>query len=174
MTKICGHCKIEKDISMFYSNKATKDNLSGNCKECKNQQNRKYEKENIEKIRLLKKKWRKNNPEKNLKSIKKSRLKKPDKYKMINRNHCFRTRARIKLIETDIDFNYLLKLKEEIKICSLCGTALNDIMYDSAQYNLDHIIPLSRKGTHSKDNIRYICRKCNLQKSNKLEKTNAI
>jgi hypothetical protein len=33
--------------------------------------------------------------------------------------------------------------------------------------NLDHVIPLSRGGTHTCDNLQCLCRACNLQKSDK-------
>lgn len=36
---------------------------------------------------------------------------------------------------------------------------------DDLYPNLDHIIPLSKGGTHTKDNVQCLCRACNLEKS---------
>ena len=44
------------------------------------------------------------------------------------------------------------------------------MLLKDVQRYLDHIIPLSTGGTHSKTNIQYICGKCNLIKGYKTEK----
>ena len=49
MNRICTKCKIVKDISMFYRNKAKKDGRQSHCKMCHNE------------ITI---KWRNNNPDK--------------------------------------------------------------------------------------------------------------
>jgi 5-methylcytosine-specific restriction endonuclease McrA len=45
-------------------------------------------------------------------------------------------------------------------VCASCGTS-DDIA-------IDHIIPLSRGGSNTKENIRPLCRACNVSKSNKM------
>lgn len=50
------------------------------------------------------------------------------------------------------------------RTCYLCGrSGLPD-----AEIHLDHVIPLSRGGTHTYDNIRVACAPCNYRKSNRL------
>lgn len=46
--------------------------------------------------------------------------------------------------------------------CPLCGVEFSDTPHDPAQRNLDHIIPLAAGGAHVRENVRVICRKCNL------------
>lgn len=43
--------------------------------------------------------------------------------------------------------------------CHLCGKACRD-----EEIHLDHLIPLSRGGTHAPENLRVACAKCNLEK----------
>jgi len=62
---------------------------------------------------------------------------------------------------TDITVNYILDLKKKIKNCSTCNVILGSKAGDT-QRNLDHIIPLGVGGLHVKNNVRYLCRKCNL------------
>jgi 5-methylcytosine-specific restriction endonuclease McrA len=47
--------------------------------------------------------------------------------------------------------------KESGGICSYCGKRSDDL-------TADHIIPLSRGGTHTLDNIVVVCRSCNSRK----------
>lgn len=52
---------------------------------------------------------------------------------------------------------------EEFGICGICGTTA-----DMNDWHLDHIIPLSRGGQHTRNNVQVSHPKCNLSKGNKL------
>lgn len=53
--------------------------------------------------------------------------------------------------------------------CPLCGTLLNyRIGRTPASAEVDHIIPHSRGGTDTPDNVRIICRRCNQSRGNGL------
>lgn len=52
--KICSKCKLEKDKSLFYNNRARKDGLSNYCKECKSL----GEKESLEKCKIWYNEWK--------------------------------------------------------------------------------------------------------------------
>lgn len=56
-------------------------------------------------------------------------------------------------------------------ICRACGvkTSRSGGTTDPKYPNLDHVIPLSKGGTHSLDNCQLLCRKCNSEKRNRLE-----
>lgn len=47
-------------------------------------------------------------------------------------------------------------------ICPRCGRKTD-------KFTKDHIIPLSRGGTNSLDNLQPLCQRCNVQKSNLYE-----
>lgn len=59
---------------------------------------------------------------------------------------------------------------ERDPLCHLCGceTVIGDghDPTDARYANADHLIPISRGGRHSIENVRIACRKCNLAKSN--------
>jgi hypothetical protein len=193
--KFCPCCKEQKNNTEFYTNNKKKDRLSCYCKVCEKEKVKKWQSKNLSKVREATKKWKKenrdkvayhnrswteNNREKSCEKAKKWKMKNlekasnipknwrknnREKYLASNKNSSHRRRVNYK--ETDINVNFLLTLKEETKNCSICGTALNNVQHSPSQYNLDHIIPLIVGGKHSKDNVRYICRKCNLSRKRK-------
>lgn len=62
----------------------------------------------------------------------------------------------------------VLVTREEIierdgPVCYLCGQDL-----DPHEIFIDHVVPLSRGGTHTPDNLRVCCRPCNSRKGSKL------
>lgn len=55
--------------------------------------------------------------------------------------------------------------------CPICGTLLNYIVGRTpASAEVDHIVPYSRGGTDSIDNVRVICRRCNQRRGNGLRR----
>jgi hypothetical protein len=158
-----------KDDSNFYKNKAMKEGLSHYCKECDNERGKKYINKEAQKKRSKRWyennrsltieraiKWEKENKEKHYLFTKNYKRKNPEIY-TLNKN-----KRRAKQKETDITMAYLKQLKEETENCPLCGAKLNNINYHPNQYHLDHIIPIGINGKHMKNNVRYICGKCNL------------
>jgi 5-methylcytosine-specific restriction endonuclease McrA len=56
-------------------------------------------------------------------------------------------------------------------LCQICGISCPEDLKGTTRHNapeLDHIVPLSRGGTHTHDNVQLACRSCNGFKSNKL------
>ena len=43
------------------------------------------------------------------------------------------------------------------RVCQICGT-------DEGEMHIDHIIPRKAGGDHSMDNLRVLCKACNLRK----------
>lgn len=56
--------------------------------------------------------------------------------------------------------------------CGLCGKPVNKRLKhpDPGSASLDHIIPLSRGGSHTRDNVQLAHLRCNCSKNNKLPK----
>jgi len=48
------------------------------------------------------------------------------------------------------------EMKASAQTCAMCKTRLND------EKHLDHIVPLAMGGTHTKANVRVVCKPCNL------------
>jgi 5-methylcytosine-specific restriction endonuclease McrA len=55
-------------------------------------------------------------------------------------------------------------VRRDGQMCQLCGCNVKD-----DKLHLDHIIPISRGGTSSTENLRVLCADCNLKKSDSLD-----
>lgn len=55
-------------------------------------------------------------------------------------------------------------VRRDGQMCQVCAKNVKD-----NELHLDHIIPVSRGGTSTSDNLRVLCAECNLKKSDSLE-----
>ena len=104
---------------------------------------KRYYSKNKDKILLASAVYRKNNLEK-------------IRIKNKNRESLVRTLSR----QTDINNDYLRDLIKDTKNCPLCGIEI----IGKGEKHIDHIKPIGVGGEHKKENIRIICRKCNLSR----------
>lgn len=154
----CQHCKIEKKLSEFHRNKSRPNGHTPECKVCANARSaRRYAKEG-EKLRRQMAEQRKNHYEYRLEIERKSRAKNKEKHRPgKNARQSIRNRflgsAPFTIIDKDLRKIYSSP-------CWNCGTLEN--------ISLDHVIPISKGGTHSIGNMISLCRSCNSSKSNKL------
>jgi 5-methylcytosine-specific restriction endonuclease McrA len=150
MNKICFKCKEKKSLDLFYRNSHNKDGLTSHCKECVNLYNSKKKEEKREydyyyRIR-------------NRKRIKKVK----DLYHLNNRDLASDNRhtRRAKRYENGVFFIPRKELKKLYNSpCFYCGS-LNKI-------TIDHVIPISRGGTHGIGNLVAACAFCNGSKNSK-------
>lgn len=167
---ICLECGIEKVKKWREENPELKQKLDKKYyeenKEKFSEKNKELYKLNKEKYIQKSKKYYEENKEKILEKV--AAYRQTDKGKMVKINSNNKRRAILK--ENDITKEYLLKLKKENTHCPLCGNKMNDIKNDPYQYNLDHILPLSSGGRHIKENIRFICRSCNISRAKIIDK----
>lgn len=90
--------------------------------------------------------WRRNNPDSYIRSVAKRRA------------H----------VSFDVDDRDLRRLMlRQMSKCNHCGVYLDKNV--SRFVHLDHIVPLSRGGTHSIGNLQYLCQSCNVRKLDRLE-----
>ena len=70
----------------------------------------------------------------------------------------------------DLSISLTKLYMRDMGVCALCGKHIDfDCDSNSAHYpSIDHIIPLSKGGLHSWDNVQLACRECNMRKSNKM------
>lgn len=115
-------------------------NTSACSIECKNKRKQKQNRKNREKL--------KSNPD----------------YKRL-RNHKQRAKHYgVKYERVDIESIFV---RDEYK-CKACGTnVVRCKKYKPNQATVDHMIPLSRGGTHTRDNLITLCHQCNSEKSTK-------
>lgn len=86
----------------------------------------------------------------------------PERYQLLHKNKKLRRRAlELNCIRTaTIEDLKSIRLASN-GICHYCLTPANELTYD-------HVIPLSKGGAHSKDNIVMACRSCNCSKGAKI------
>jgi len=121
--------------------------------------NKRYRKKCINKRKKYSKDYFKINKTKCYEMMKVWRKNNPEKIRAIRRKSIYKRRLRQKF--TNITTLFLIELKAKTKICPYCYQHIK-------KYHLDHIIPLSKGGTHTKDNVCYCCAECNLKKNNKM------
>jgi hypothetical protein len=82
----------------------------------------------------------------------------------INKNHLRRIRTEID--PHDVTPELIRRLRAEASTCPMpgCGVAMIDERWQHTSKELDHILPLSMGGTHTIDNVRIICRLCNIRR----------
>jgi len=62
---------------------------------------------------------------------------------------------------SDLRGSDIYRIKKRAKVCELCGETLSE---DFTYRHLDHIWPIHAGGTHTRDNVRVLCRSCNLKR----------
>lgn len=84
-SKTCPKCGVTKGTEAFSKDKYKKDGLASQCKACKSESTRKWQKENPEKAREYDRKWREANPEKRNEYNRKWRAENPEYVREANR-----------------------------------------------------------------------------------------
>lgn len=150
-TKTCTKCKETKVTTEFYKNKQAKDGLRNECKACR------Y-------AALVK--WREANPEKH-RRITKTHNKKARTSMTVaercNQDTILNARRRSELSSEDL---YGGLTFTQAKAMTLCFTEerLRLEAETGVAHHIDHIIPLSAGGTHTKDNIQILTAQENIAK----------
>jgi hypothetical protein len=55
-------------------------------------------------------------------------------------------------------------MKASANVCPLCDSPMSNQVGHPRKKHLDHIVPVSVGGTHTRDNVRVICATCNLRR----------
>jgi 5-methylcytosine-specific restriction endonuclease McrA len=122
-------------------------------KQEKCERSRKYNEEHKDDVAERSRKWQKNNPE---------------KVKLISRKANHKRRA-LKRNATIEEFSPIEVLERDNYICQICGIKTRPDFknqFHPKYPNLDHVVPLSLGGEHSRKNTQCLCRQCNIEKSN--------
>ena len=176
--KVCKKCLIEKKIEEFYSDKRHKCGVVGICKDCYNLNQKKWKRNNPDKVRNSVMNWHYNNPDR----VKTNRINwvknNPDKAKEVQKNQKQKPEYKIRNSVRKRMNNYL-KLKnftKKNKTSDVFGLTPQElIVYIESQFkdkmswsnygyygwHIDHIIPLS--SAKSEDEIYKLCHYTNLQ-----------
>ena len=170
--KICSRCNMEYPVSTeyFYKDKNGLYGLRSICKICQ----KKYREENKEKIKKSKSEYYQNNKEKIEEHKKIYRLnnkdkvakwhknvqnKNKEKYLEDRRKYSQKRRAILNGLDNDFTEEDWLYCKEYFNYsCAYCGNTNN--------LTQEHVIPVTKGGSYSKNNIIPACTACNCSKQN--------
>jgi len=180
--KACSKCDNVKVLGEFHKDNSKKDGLSGHCKECVKDYAKQYYRQNSEKLLDYGNKYREENNGKiryrnkwyyhKNREIERERKKEYRQTSLgraarLKNNHKYRA---LKAGATAEDFSPKEVFIRDKYICQSCGVKTRPD-YKNPNHakfpNLDHIIPLSIGGEHSRCNTQCLCRKCNLEKGNR-------
>ena len=171
--RTCRTCGSNKSPSDYHRDRSRKDGLCSDCKECKKALSRAYYQANHarELARARAKqaahpdyakyqqqkmyRWRAANRERDRETAKKSMRIWRESHPELARAKWHARRAQVKSSPA-IARRITALLKEP---CAYCGATEN--------MSIDHVIPLSRGGMHTEDNLLPACRSCNSSKGQK-------
>jgi hypothetical protein len=149
--KECSKCGFTKASNEFYKSSVLKSGLTSACKQCLLSVSKLYRTKNAEKIHAKVRQWHKENPE----AVK--RIKRNWNYRNKDsvRQNVLRRRALLKANGVfEVRKKFLRRLYDSS--CVVCNSIVD--------IQADHIVPLSRGGTHSEGNLQPLCQKCNYTK----------
>lgn len=197
MEKKCPKCNCVKSFSEFYHNSTKKDGLTVWCKSCISTYSHQYHITHREQCRERLNKWRRNNREYvrerdriyyhsnlELQHAKDRRYRETHKDKLSEKGKKYRekrmdyflnkNRERRALKNSTSDGSITLEFEMELfkkqnGKCVYCGRDLSE-----TGMHLDHIIPLSKGGTHTSTNVQWLCPYCNMSKHDKIIEKDVI
>ena len=174
--KRCGACRVEKAHSDFTKNKSAKDGLDFYCRECTRVRNRasyarnkekesarkaKAYQENKEAMLARNRRWREANREKERAQHKVYYANNPHIFakRGTNRKESWAAIEKFEFSKRD----YQSLLNRYSNSCAYCKHGFSDDLTVS----LDHVVPVSRGGTHGAGNLVPSCRPCNSSKNSR-------
>ena len=183
--KTCKKCGVWKSIEEFGSSIGTLDGRESRCKECSRQRHRQYIAANRELVNERSRVSYWLNPVKRREAVRKSHAKHPEQaakwlekpgnrekrreiHRRYAKNHPEKraaNSARWRALRMNAPVVQKIKrafvIERDNSTCYLCGKRLGD---NPRELHLDHVIPLSRGGMHTYDNLKVCCRSCNGRK----------
>lgn len=186
--KICTNCKEGKPLEAFSKDSQKKDGLRSSCRECKKVYDKKYVEENKEskyaanyaytashrKEKAVYDKHRRDEFGDEIRREKRRYYHSGGKEvgdvwkkanKKLVRVYASKGAAKRRTLLVDSNLSHkevLYWLESQDPVCTYCGTCCKEY------YEIDHVIPLSRGGSHSLGNLAVSCLSCNRSKKDKL------
>jgi 5-methylcytosine-specific restriction endonuclease McrA len=186
-SKVCNNCGIEKPLSEYYRETKGKDGRRGKCKVCDNSRIKTYNQNPLvkERQKVYNTLWKANNKDKIRGYNKKHGPTAQLKYRQTEHGREARKKALSKYFKTDKGKTADKRKHHKRRvIMENAGTFTNEQWQERlAEYNyccaycyqqfpvedltIDHMIPLSRGGTNTIDNLVPACKSCNSRKKDK-------
>lgn len=188
--KRCSKCKAEKPVTGFYKDKTRKDGLNCQCKECHKRYNQEHEKEKLvynkqynqdhkEGLATRHRQYKQDHKEemvvydkqyyrdhRTVKLAQRKQYNETEVGRQVRRKAEQKRRA-LKAKANIEDFRHEEIFERDNYICQHCGRKTRPDFknqYHPLYPNLDHIIPLSKGGPHTRLNTQCLCHQCNMEK----------
>lgn len=168
--RVCSTCGIGKTIDNYYVSDKHADGYWVRCKDCHHALTKKYRETRKAEIYARDQEWRKANPEKIREYNRRSKERNPEglaeNTRRWQRNNPDRVREFSHRRRTRKKNNGIYKITQReldrlyASPCAYCGSREN--------ITLDHVVPISKGGTHGVGNIVPACRFCNFSKRDRL------
>ncbi len=173
MIKFCKKCNQNLPIENFSKDSSTKDGYNFYCKSCKLTAAKSWKLKNLDRYRESERQWSKLNRKKRTASYKKWRISNIEKARSINAKSNRKRRA-AKFGSNSNFYTTQSVIELYGSFCHLCNSKINleasrIIGVPGWEYSLhiDHLVPLSKNGSDSLENVRPSHAICNLKKGSK-------
>lgn len=173
--KTCSTCKQIRPVSEFRQSSRYRTGYVSCCKECQRKSARDWKRRNKERMREYNARQRAEHPERSkrwwasLTGEKRQRYLKDKrrrantpKGRLYSLNRFHQRRSLIK--KGDVTPKWIKQLRQTQTHCAYCGCKFTADLRST----IDHVIPISKGGTHTKDNIVLACQSCNSSKGNRI------
>lgn len=165
--KFCNKCKESKVLTNFYKDKTHKDGFSSFCKPCKLSGNNISRLKHIDRDKQHKKEYYQKNKEHFYKLSRKWVEANPEQNRIYKRKYKYNNRSLMN------EWDKKRYEKEQLAMVWADRNLLEQIFVNCpVGYEVDHIIPLNHKimsGLNIPENLRYLPKKENGKKNNKLD-----
>ena len=160
--KVCRRCSADKPRDQFNRKKDMRDGLQPNCRDCQRALKRGWYEENTERAIEHARKWESAHPAVALARVERWRAANPDKARVLAVRVRQVRRARLKgaFVES---VNPTVVFERDGWVCGICALPI-----PSGSESLDHVVPLSRGGKHSYENVQAAHLLCNVRKQAKV------
>lgn len=179
MAKKCSKCGTFKELKLFKKNQKGDKGRSSWCKKCASNQSCEYQKNNRDKANANNERYKETEKGKlSILKYKRSEAGKTAKRRnhktIAGRSASFRAQIKRKNFNKNSKNNLSQEqwreiLKKQNNMCVICNVEFTmECIYTRPEK--DHIIPLSKSGSFTKNNIQALCRFCNASKGNRIYK----
>lgn len=162
--KVCSACQERKPVSEFHRNGGRPDGLAYQCKVCKKAYNQSKRGKAVN--QAAGKRYRQTEEGKATNRAASKRYRRTERGKAATVGTSTRHQALKMKATSDLTLESLVQLFAWHPACNYCGRAFG--AEGSFKRTLEHIVPLSRGGSNTIDNLVCACVRCNSQKGDKL------
>lgn len=156
--KMCRRCGQTKELREFYRSKKNRDGRRGTCRECQTKAAQHWNRMHAARHAATNRAYRLRHLDKVSECQRLYRLANPDKRAEGDALDRLRQRG----IECEA-FGYAKVLERDGMTCHICGGPV-----ERSTLSFDHVIPLSKGGSHSPENVRVAHLSCNQKKNTKV------